>query len=87
MPVYVDEIHKYPTRIKCFQPGSCHMVADTLEELHAAAARIGLRQEWFQPHKRLPHYDLTIGRRAEAIRQGAIEDPGLRGFVGRMGAK
>jgi hypothetical protein len=32
-------------------------VADTLEELHEAAARLGLRREWFQEGLR-PHYDL-----------------------------
>ena len=63
MPVYIDELHKWPTRIKCFQAGSCHMVADTLEELHTMAATIGLSRGWFQDKKRLPHYDLKVSRR------------------------
>lgn len=84
MPVYVDELHKWPTRIKCFQAGSCHMVADTPEELHTMAANIGLRRDWFQDSKRLPHYDLTVQKRAAALQAGAIEDDGLRGFISRQ---
>jgi hypothetical protein len=29
-------------------PTSCHMFSDSLDELHAFAARIGLRRAWFQ---------------------------------------
>lgn len=25
MTVYVDELVRYPTKIRCFQAGSCHM--------------------------------------------------------------
>lgn len=35
-----------------------HLVADTLEELHIFAANIGLKKEWFQHHKKHPHYDI-----------------------------
>lgn len=49
------------------------MTADTLDELHAFALRIGLRRTWFQPHAISPHYDLTVGRRAAAVRAGAVE--------------
>jgi hypothetical protein len=48
------------------------MIADSLEELHVMADRIGLRRQWFQPVSS-PHYDLSKSRRAEAIRFGAIE--------------
>ncbi len=34
-----------------------HLMADTLDELHAEAKRIGLKPEWFQGHPRHPHYD------------------------------
>jgi hypothetical protein len=49
------------------------MYADTLDELHAMAAKIGMKREWFQDKKSLPHYDLTVSRRAAAVRAGAIE--------------
>lgn len=83
MGVYVDELHCWPTKIKCFQGGSCHMVGDTAEELHALAEKIGLKREWFQNRRRLPHYDLTPAKRAAAIAAGAKEDFGLRDYVER----
>jgi hypothetical protein len=46
-----------------------HMMADTVEELHAMATRIGLRRAWFQGD----HYDLTPSRRALAVKYGAKE--------------
>jgi hypothetical protein len=48
------------------------MLADTLEELHAMAAAIGMKREWFQPLS-FPHYDVALGRRAAAVRLGAVE--------------
>jgi hypothetical protein len=47
----------------------CHLTADALEELHAIARRIGLREEWFQGD----HYDLTPSRRARTLSLGAVE--------------
>lgn len=49
------------------------MYADTVEELHRFAHRIYLRPSWFQNHHLLPHYDLTAGKRALAVRNGAVE--------------
>lgn len=76
--VYVDEFKRYaPTRIRCFRAGSSHMTADTTEELHAMADRIGLSRAWFQP-KPSPiaygadHYDLTEAKRDLAIAAGAV---------------
>lgn len=53
----------------------CHMVSDTSEEeLHAFAARIGLRRDWAQlrPRASAAHYDLTPRRRALALGLGAV---------------
>lgn len=54
---------------------SCHMVADTLDELHAMADRIGHKRAWFQsaPPASVNHYDLAASRRAKAVRYGAVE--------------
>lgn len=53
---------------------SCHLICDgDLNELHALAARIGMKRKWFQPHGAIPHYDLTEARREEAVRAGAVE--------------
>lgn len=53
----------------------CHMIADTLPELHAMAQRIGMKLEWFQVNASFPHYDVAKGRRAKAIEYGAIVLP------------
>lgn len=47
-----------------------HMIADTLDELHAMADRLGLRR-WFQNNSSFPHYDVCLSKRAEAIELGA----------------
>lgn len=49
-----------------------HLTADTLTELHAFAAGIGLKRAWFQNRRAMPHYDLTKGMRARALRAGAV---------------
>lgn len=48
------------------------MFADSEEELHEFAAKIGMRRIWFQ-NKKLPHYDLTVKRQQLALSLGAIE--------------
>ncbi len=50
----------------------CHMLADDIGELHAMALAIGMKREWFQPLS-FPHYDVALGRRAAAVRLGAVE--------------
>lgn len=68
MSVYVDsEKNAFRGMIMC------HMLADTVEELHSMAMRIGMKRSWFQAHVgSYPHYDLSLGRRELAIRYGAI---------------
>lgn len=48
-----------------------HLEADTLEELHEFAGRLGLRRSWFQDRS-IPHYDISKSMREKAIRMGAI---------------
>jgi hypothetical protein len=54
-----------------------HLVSDQIDpsELHAFAARVGMRREWFQPgHDAVgDHYDLTDPKRRKAVRLGAKE--------------
>ena len=46
-----------------------HLVSDAdYDELHAFAARLGLRREWFQGD----HYDVPARVRERAIAQGAL---------------
>lgn len=47
----------------------CHMVADTPEELHAMADKIGVARRWFQGD----HYDICLSKRAAALRLGAVD--------------
>lgn len=70
MSVYVDMLINYGWSLG----PSCHMIADTNEELHVFASTIGLKRSWFQNHEHgLPHYDLTASKRRLAVKQGAIE--------------
>lgn len=80
MAVYVDRIREYDMDHATAQTRRvgnkwCHMVADSLNELHALAREIGMRGEWAQlpPKHRRAHYDLTPSRRAAAVKLGAIE--------------
>lgn len=57
---------------------ACHLFADpgpdSLDMLHEFAGAIGLKRAWFQSKPgSMPHYDLTAGKRAAAVRAGAIE--------------
>ncbi len=78
--IYVDELQSYQQRANTAQgrrhfgegKESCHMWADTEDELIAFAKRIGLRPEWIQ-RKSLVHFDLTPNKRAQAVRAGAKE--------------
>jgi hypothetical protein len=61
------------TRKRPFHRGSCHLTTDeTLDALHAFAARIGMRRQWFQDHPYAPHYDLVPERRELALQLGAV---------------
>lgn len=67
MAVYVDS-EEIPWRGKLW----CHLVADSLDELHDFAAQLGLRRSWFQS-RNYPHYDVTVSVRQRALRLGAID--------------
>lgn len=51
----------------------CHLSStpddEDFSEVHAFAARIGMRRGWFQGD----HYDLVASRRAQAVRLGAAQ--------------
>jgi hypothetical protein len=69
MTVYVDDMQaKFGRMIMC------HMIADTDEELHEMAAKIGMARKWHQkPGTHHSHYDVALGKRALAVRLGAKE--------------
>lgn len=64
MTVYVDDMRARFGRLVM-----CHMIADTEDELHAMASRIGIRRRWYQGD----HYDICLAKRALAVQHGAVE--------------
>ncbi|WP_338662597.1 DUF4031 domain-containing protein [Pararoseomonas sp. SCSIO 73927] len=71
MTVYVDDM-----RARLGKMILCHMIADTDEELHAMAARIGVSRRWHQaPPQHDSHYDVALSKRALAVEAGAVEVP------------
>ena len=74
MSVYVDDMitcipNKHWPYIQ-----NCHLVADSLLELHAFAETLELKKSWLQtPQYNLPHFDLTENMRRKAVKQGAVE--------------
>lgn len=68
MSVYVDDMHRLPMG-RLGRMKMSHMIADTEDELHAMAARIGVARKWYQGD----HYDIALSKRALAVEAGAIE--------------
>jgi hypothetical protein len=78
MSVYVDEIRDYGDLVRGYarRYGTrwSHMIADSEDELHAFAAKIGVLRRWAQfPGTPRSHYDIIPAKRAAALRLGAIE--------------
>lgn len=67
MAVYVDKA-QIPWCGKLW----CHLVADSLDELHTFAAALGLKRSWFQERASYPHYDVTLSVRERALKRGAV---------------
>lgn len=71
--VYVDELWNYGWKYG----KSCHMFADTDDELHVMASKIGCSRSWHQQPaprpdcKSFSHYDLVVSKHQLAIAHGA----------------
>ncbi|HET9104475.1 MAG TPA: DUF4031 domain-containing protein [Solirubrobacteraceae bacterium] len=75
MTVYVD--HAFAFGDWGRWSGGGHLQADSADELHAFALRMGMHREWFQSTPARPekdHYDLTAAGRELALRLGAIDE-------------
>lgn len=76
MSVYVDPNLDWPKTRRWPFGSVSHMYADTPDELHAMARKLGLKREWCsdvtQPDSDLLHYDLSPGKRLQALKNGAI---------------
>lgn len=68
MTVYVDNFRASYGRMKM-----CHMIADTDDELHAMADKIGVARKWHQNTISGSHYDIALSKRAIAVANGAVE--------------
>ncbi len=68
MTVYIDDMHKAPIG-KFRRMKMSHMIADTEEELHAMADKIGVARKWYQGD----HYDICMSKRTLAVQLGARE--------------
>lgn len=66
MSVYVDDMAARFRRMVM-----CHMLADTDDELHAMADRIGVARRWHQGD----HYDICLAKRALAIEASESQTP------------
>jgi hypothetical protein len=82
--VYVDALSRYPADgyrdARTARVGAreghrwCHLYADSDRELHAFAARIGLKRQWAHTSSNgVLHYDLVPRRRKAAVAAGATE--------------
>lgn len=67
MAIYVDNV-RVPHMGKLW----CHLVADTLDELHHFAKRLEVPRRGFHYDASYPHYDITIELREMALQLGAI---------------
>lgn len=72
MACYVDAVRSYPGAGWRFAE-FCHLLADSPDELHAMAERIGVPRRFFQDHPWRWHYDLPEHIRVKAISHGALE--------------
>ena len=87
MTIYVDTAMiaaRVPNGRVTHDSRSSHLMSDQPdpEELHRFAARLGLRRSYFQHRPGRPehdHYDVTLGKRAQAIALGAtvLDQDGL----------
>lgn len=64
MAVYIDPLSSYDHKRKRYS----HMIADSIEELHEFAQKLGLGRHWFHNGD---HYDVSEDFYEMAISQGA----------------
>ncbi len=66
--VYIDCINlKYKKMVMN------HLFADSLEELHLFVDKLGINRKYFQKNASFPHYDICLGKKELALKNGAIE--------------
>lgn len=70
MAVYVDDMNAQYGRMKM-----SHLLADSDQELHEMASKIGVARKWWQSPEKTSgsHYDICLSKKVLAIQFGAIE--------------
>lgn len=72
MTVYVDDM-QMQARVGRLNAKWSHLMADTDDELHAFATKLGLKRAWHQkPGTPISHYDVTEPKRQLALTLGAV---------------
>ena len=72
MALYVDRLIDYTGRVPYRHKVWCHLVADSDEELRAAAAELGAAEEWMQGRRGWDtHFDVPAPWRDAALALGA----------------
>ena len=72
MTVYVDKSEWTRSTSKNPRKLYSHMVADTLDELHEFALKIGVKRHFFHRSSACYHYDITAEQQLKAIEHGAV---------------
>ena len=70
--IYVDWLMNHGWKMHGKYIKSCHLFADTGEELIEFSKKIGLKKNWLQKGSLL-HFDLTESKRKLAVKNGAEE--------------
>ncbi len=74
MSVYVDNLQMaFDPKHKWKYKQSCHLFADSEQELIQFGEKIGMKEIWLQRKVPLLHYDLNESKRALAVKHGAIQ--------------
>lgn len=72
MTVYVDDLRFTRAGVKKARVKYCHMVADSLEELHAFAKQIKVEPHFFHRARSCHHYDIVEHQKLAALVLGAV---------------
>jgi hypothetical protein len=72
MAIYVDHPRQWGFTYRATKTATCHLTADTFEELEAFARKLGIPPRWRHSGSK-EHYDLTVSWRKKAVGAGAIE--------------
>lgn len=73
MAVYVSELQSTPITPSWPYSTGCHMFSGDRHKLHDMAYKLGIHSSTFRNDPHFPHYNLTAGKRNQALMLGAIE--------------